>query len=148
VQAPGMFDLLYKRDGGQVDMWSIMRWDPPGCMRNDSGVTDPGDPKEKGTGIFGTHFLTPETERTTHYHFAAVRQNPLPFPPEEEVAIREKLTELRRIAFAEQDAPLIEAQQLNVDQANRDGLKPVLLTVDAGAAAYQRVMRKLMAQEN
>jgi vanillate O-demethylase monooxygenase subunit len=146
VRVPGMFDLLFKRDGGRVDMWADMRWDPPGCMLNDAGVTDPGASRAQGTGIFGTHFLTPETNRTTLYHFCAARQNPLPFPAERVEEIRRKLTELRRFAFEEQDAPMIRAQQQALE-ASGFALKPVLLSIDAGAARYKQVLNRLIAQE-
>jgi hypothetical protein len=115
-------------------------------MLNDAGVTDPGAPRAKGTGIFGTHFLTPETDRTTLYHFCAARQNPLPFPAERVEEIRQKLTELRRFAFEEQDAPMIRAQQQALE-AGGSALKPVLLSIDAGAVRYKQVLNRLIAQE-
>ena len=63
VPVPGLYDLMFRRDGGQVDLWMDMRWDAPGCLLNDTGVTDPGATRDQGTGFWGTHFLTPETER-------------------------------------------------------------------------------------
>lgn len=146
VRPPGMFDLLFRRDGAPVDMWTDMRWDAPGCMLNDAGITAPGTPRAAGTGIFGTHFLTPETDRTTLYHFCAARQNPLPFPAEIAAGIRETLTEMRRMAFAEQDEPMIRAQQQALEEADFD-LKPTLLAIDAGPVRYKQVMKRLIAQE-
>lgn len=146
VRAPGMFDLLFKRDGGRVDMWTDMRWDAPGCMLNDAGITAPGAPRSAGTGIFGTHFLTPETDRTTLYHFCAARQNPLPFPPEIADEIRQKLTDLRRMAFADQDEPMIRAQQRAHEAANF-ALKPTLLPIDAGPVRYKQILNRLIAEE-
>lgn len=147
VTVPGLFDLLYRRDGGRVDLWNDMRWDAPGCMRNDAGVTEPGGDRADGTGIFGTHFLTPETECTTWYHFAAVRQNPIAAPADIADDLRAKLTELRRIAFAEQDAPMIEAQQARRDAAVAAGEKPMLLAIDKGPAAYKQIMERLIAAD-
>ena len=147
VRVPGLFDLLFKGDGGRVDLWNDIRWDAPGCMMNDAGVTDPGGAHEDGTGIFGTHFLTPETERTTYYHFAAVRQNPRPVAPDIAEELRHKLSELRHIAFAEQDAPIIEAQQLRFDAAMARGEAPTLLAIDKGPVAYKRVLKKLIDAE-
>jgi vanillate O-demethylase monooxygenase subunit len=144
VPVPGMFDLLYKQDGGRVDLWNVMTWDAPGCMVNNAGVTEPGAPREAGTGIFGHHFLTPESDRTTFYHFAAVRQNPLPAPEGRAEELRDRLTELRRIAFAEQDAPMIEAQQIRRDAAEAEGVAPVLLSIDKGPAAYRRILQEMI----
>lgn len=147
VEVPGLFDLLFRRDGGKVDLWNDIRWDAPGCMMNDAGVTDPGGSHADGTGIFGTHFLTPETESTTYYHFAAVRQNPQPVPPEVADDLRQKLSELRRIAFAEQDAPMIEAQQVRLEAATALGEKPTLLAIDKGPVAYKRILNRMIDAE-
>jgi len=148
VHAIGLFDLLYHRDGRPVDMWTDMRWDAPGCMLNDAGVTEPGGTRAQGTGIFGTHFLTPETDRTTIYHFCAARQNPLPVSPDVAADLRTKLTELRRIAFGEQDEPMIRAQQAAFDRAAPGELRPTLLTIDAGPVRYKQILERLIAREN
>lgn len=147
VRVPGMFDLLFKRDGGRVDMWTDMSWQPPGLMINDAGVTEPGAGKQAGTGIFGHHFLTPETETSTLYHFAAVLQNPRPAPPEVADEVRAKLTEMRRVAFGEQDAPMIEAQQKRKEAMDAAGIGPVLLSIDKGPEAYKNILKRLMAAE-
>lgn len=147
VQVPGMFDLLFKRDGGRVDMWTDISWQAPGLMVNDAGVTEPGAGRQAGTGIFGHHFLTPETETSTLYHFAAVLQNPRPAPPDIADEVRQKLTEMRRIAFAEQDAPMIEAQQKRKESMDAAGVRPVLLSIDKGPEAYKRVLQRLIAAE-
>ena len=139
--------MLYKRDGRSVDLWNDIRWDVPGCMMNNAGVTEPGGSRADGTGIYGTHFLTPETEQKTYYHFAAVRQNPLTVPAEIAEELREKLSELRRVAFAEQDAPMIEAQQTRREIADAGGVKPVLLAIDKGPVSYKRILQKLISAE-
>ncbi len=147
VEVPGLLDRLVQRDGGRVDLWNGIRYDAPGCMMNDTGVTDPGGSHADGTGIFGTQFLTPETEETTYCHFAAVRQTPSPVLPDIADELREKLSELRRIAFAEQDAPLIEAQQVRLNAARVRGENPSLLGIDKGPVAYQRIFKKLKNAE-
>jgi Vanillate O-demethylase oxygenase C-terminal domain len=83
-------------------------------------------------GYYGIHFLTPETERTTRYHFTAVRWNVL---TDESVngQTRERISVMRRYAFAEQDGPVIEAQQIAADQAG-EGPGPLLLSIDIGMA--------------
>ena len=47
------------------------------CTVNPSGdvprASKVGEPKENGKGYFALHFLTPETERTSHYHHTAAR---------------------------------------------------------------------------
>ena len=53
---------------------------------------------------------------------------------------------MRRFAFAEQDAPVIEAQQRNID-SSPEPLDPMILSVDAGPVRYKRVLEKMLAAE-
>ena len=95
------------------------------------------------TGLL--HFLTPETESSTLYHFAAVRQNPIPFPPEVAEEVAAQIAELRRLAFEDQDKPLLEAQQRNQEVMGET--PQALFNVDVGGAAYRRILDDLIAQE-
>ncbi len=145
VPVPAMFDLMFHQDGEAVDYWLIMRSDVPSYFLLDTGVCEPGALKNTGSGIFGIHLLTPETATTTHYHFAAVRQNPPKRTIEDELAIREKLSAMRRFAFEEQDEPMLEAQQQRLLQ-NPD-VRPVLLAIDAGPVRTQKIVRMLIDAE-
>ena len=142
VKPPGLFDMLYRRDGALVDHWATMRWIAPSCLVNDAGVTALGAPRSEGTGIYGLHLLTPVNERKSRYHFAAVRQNPVAFPEHMRVEIMDKLRDLRRLAFTTQDAPMIEAQQRVIDRTPSN-VRPVLLETDAGIARVHRVLDRL-----
>ena len=53
---------------------------------------------------------------------------------------------MRRFAFAEQDGPVIEAQQIVIDQAGED-LDPLTLSIDVGPMRYKRILQKLIAQD-
>jgi phenylpropionate dioxygenase-like ring-hydroxylating dioxygenase large terminal subunit len=147
VPAPALYDQLFNRDGGIVDIWADQRFDVPGCFLNDTGATNPGAPRAQGTGVFGTHFLTPETGSTTHYHFAAVRQNPRTWGEPIDSELRQIVTELRRRAFEEEDKAMIDAQQRNFDDPAIDTDHPVALEVDAGPARCRRLMGELIRQE-
>jgi vanillate O-demethylase monooxygenase subunit len=114
-------------------------------MRLEFGSSKPGEPKEKGTGYFAIHLLTPETDRSTHYHYTASRWNVLT-DDEQNVKIRDKIYEMRTFAFAEQDVPVIEAQQRCMDQA-QEPLRPALLSIDAGPLRYRKVLDRLLAEE-
>lgn len=143
-----MLDLMYLRDGRKVDTWTKMRWDKPACLLNEAGVTEPGAPREEGTGIFGIHLLTPETETTTLYHFVAVRWNPIPFPEDQAAEIRKQLSDLRRQAFEDQDQIIIDAQQLHYSDPHIDTSRPALLDVDAGPVRFRRILDRLIAEED
>jgi hypothetical protein len=53
---------------------------------------------------------------------------------------------MRRFAFAEQDAPVIEAQQRVIENAT-EPLDPVILAVDVGPMRYKRILGKMLEAE-
>ena len=146
VPVPSLTNMMFKNDGKNVDSWLLMHWRPVGCMILDTGIREPGATKESGTGYFGLHMLTPETETSTHYHFAAVRFNAPPRTLEEDLEIREKVSVGRKYAFEAQDAPVIEAQQERLNEIG--DRRPTLLAVDAGAVRVQRVIAQLIAGDD
>lgn len=146
TEIPGLFRILVPYELPRVDKWNTIRWNAPGVMLLRSGVCSPGADPESGTGYYGIHLLTPETERSTLYHFTAVRWNVLTKDPATNAEIKEKLTRTRRFAFADQDAPMIEAQQRTIDEAPED-LRPALLAIDAGPVRYKRILDRLLAEE-
>jgi phenylpropionate dioxygenase-like ring-hydroxylating dioxygenase large terminal subunit len=146
VPAPGLYDLIYKRDGRNVDLWMDMRWDPPACLANYTGVTEPSAPRQEGTGFWGMHFLTPQTERSTYYLFAAVRFNPISWGQPLDSEIQAQVSHLRRVAFEDQDQAIIKAQQ-DVISGQREPVRPALLEIDIGPVRYKRVLDRLIQDE-
>jgi vanillate O-demethylase monooxygenase subunit len=101
---------------------------------------------ESGTGYHAIHLLTPETDRTTHYFFTAVRFNVKTADDALNRQIQEKISTMRRFAFEEQDAPVIEAQQDVIDAATTP-IDPVILAIDLGPVRYKRILQKMIAAE-
>ena len=60
--------------------------------------------------------------------------------------LQKKVAEMRRFAFEEQDAPVIEAQQ-RVIEAATEPLDPVILAVDVGPVRYKRILGKMLEAE-
>lgn len=147
VPAPALYDQLFNRDGGIVDIWTDQRFDAPGCFLNDTGATNPGSPRQEGTGVYGTHFLTPETETTTHYHFAAVRQNPRSWGEPIDTELRGILSALRRKAFEDEDKVMIDAQQRNFSDPAIDKSKVITLEVDLAPAKCRSLINRLIREE-
>lgn len=147
IAAPEMLDLLYKADGQRLDHWSDIRLMGVSCLLNSIGINDAGLKREGGTGMHGAHMLTPIDATRTLYHFCAVRTNPVARPEGEDLEIRRKLSELRSMAFSEQDGPMIRAQQMGVDDPAVDTSRPALFDVDAAASRFQRRLREMLAAE-
>ncbi len=146
VQPPLVRDLLFKRDGANVNMWAKITWHPPAAVLNDVGTYAVGDDRKNFSGQLGCHILTPSTATTTLYHTAAARQGPLgAIADEGDEAFKLRIAELRRFAFQEQDDPMLKAQQENIRR--HPEVKPMLLEIDAGPVRCQRILDNLIAAE-
>ncbi len=148
IPVPKFFDLLLFQDGRPVDGFNYLSLYAPACMINDTGMMPPGTTREQGTGIRGCHFLTPETETSSHYHFAAARWNVVPRTDQENAVLLDEIAEIRRVAFKEQDQVVIASQQLRVLEAGKEHLRPVLIGVDAGVERVHRVLRDMAQAED
>jgi vanillate O-demethylase monooxygenase subunit len=143
---PGMNKLMWPQAPERVDKHAFIRWMAPSTLVLRTGVCKIGDPADTGTGYHGIHLLTPETDRTTHYFFTAVRYN-VKTPDERlNLEIQEKIATMRRFAFLEQDAPVIEAQQRTID-ASETAVDPLTLAIDVGPVRYKQVLQKLIRME-
>lgn len=140
---PRVFDLLFRRDGRQVDFWNVMRWDPPSCFLLDVGCHAPGETPAHGAGYQGIHILTPETDSSTHYHVGIVRRA----VAEADREIDAEITRLRSHAFQNQDAPMMEAMQQMLGVEELLHRRPVLLNIDAGPVRMKRILDELLARE-
>lgn len=146
VTAPGLFAAQWPSGPERVDKFTRMRWMAPSTMRLLTGICNPGAEWESGTGYHAIHLLTPETDRTTHYFFTAVRFNVKTADDMLNRQIQEKISATRRFAFEEQDAPVIEAQQDIIDAATTP-VDPVILAIDVGPVRYKRILQKMIAAD-
>ena len=105
-----------------------------------------GQKAETGTGYHAVHILTPETDQTTHYFFTAVRYNVKTTDEALNRDIQDKIGKMRRFAFEEQDAPVIEAQQRIIDAA-QTAVDPLTLAIDVGPVRYKKILQRLIAAE-
>jgi phenylpropionate dioxygenase-like ring-hydroxylating dioxygenase large terminal subunit len=146
AKVPGMNKLMWPDVPDQVDKFTEMRWMAPSTLRLISGVCLPGAAKESGSGYHAIHLLTPETDRTTHYFFTAVRFGVFSKGDALNRQIQEKIAAMRRFAFEEQDAPVIEAQQRIIDHS-QTAVDPVILAIDVGPVRYKQVLNRLIRAE-
>jgi phenylpropionate dioxygenase-like ring-hydroxylating dioxygenase large terminal subunit len=143
--APGLFAILMPSGPGRVDKFTRMRWMPPSNLRLITGICPPDASPDSGTGYHAIHMLTPETDRTTHYFFTALRFNVLTTDDALNRQIQDKISTTRRFAFEQQDAPIIEAQQQIIDAAA--SADPVILAIDVGPIRYKKVLQRLIRAE-
>lgn len=146
VPVPKFHDMMFLRDGQNVDLWTRISWRAPACLVNDNGATRPGAPRSEGSGVFGIHFITPETDTTCWYHFIAVRQNPSKHGEPLDSEIRAQIADMRKYAFEAQDHDMIRAQQLAMTRSGRP-LKSVSLECDVGIERYKRMLKAMVEAE-
>jgi hypothetical protein len=60
--------------------------------------------------------------------------------------IQDRISTARRFAFEQEDAPVIEAQQQIIDDADASP-DPIILAIDVGPARYKQVLQKLIRAE-
>ena len=101
IMGPAFFRQHLKDKTRRVDYWLRSRWDPPGSMSLDVGVTYTGQPESEGLRGLGTHVITPEDERSTHYFYALARNH-----DRDNTEADAKIREWQRVAFKEQDQPM------------------------------------------
>lgn len=143
---PGMNKLMWPQSPARCDKYTSIRWMAPSTLRLMTGICAPGAKAEAGTGYHAVHILTPETDRTTHYFFTAVRYNVQTTDEKLNLEIQDKIAKMRRFAFEEQDAPVIEAQQRAID-GSQTAVDPLTLAIDVGPVRYKQVLQKLIAAE-
>lgn len=138
----GLMQLFWPKDR-MGDARAHMRWDPPGLLLLDVGITDRGAAPEAGLTLPSVHLLAPETAGTTHYFWAFLRNRDIHDP-----ALDEKIGAIGRNAFANEDKPIIEAQQANIGpDADVLALKPIVLSPDAAGLQARRILRRLLEAE-
>jgi vanillate O-demethylase monooxygenase subunit len=143
---PGMFAQFWPNHPPRVDKFTNMRWMAPSTLRLVTGICKMGATPDSGTGYHAIHMLTPESERSTLYHFTAVRFGVMTTDETLNRELQVKVANLRRFAFEEQDAPVIEAQQRVIESATTE-LDPLVLAIDVGPVRYKRILGKMLEAE-
>jgi vanillate O-demethylase monooxygenase subunit len=140
----GLFQLLWERGTPPKvsDMRANMRWYPPSMLYLDTGATHVGAPRADGPTIETIHWLTPETETTTHYFWVATRDRWVG-----DAAISEQVRAGIDGAFRGEDEPMIEAIQRQMGGRDFFEMKPVMLSTDGPAVRARRVLMQLIEEE-
>jgi len=142
VDAPAAYAPYLPDPTARVDWFTRAQWDPPGIFRLDNGVAPRGGSRDAGVRRCGVHLLTPETETSTHYLYAAVRNYLLDDRKADEASLN-----WQRTIFEEQDAPMLEAVQRMMGTSDFASLHPVLVAVDQPSMRIRATMRRLIADE-
>ncbi|VCU69234.1 Toluene-4-sulfonate monooxygenase system iron-sulfur subunit TsaM1 [Pigmentiphaga humi] len=116
-----------------------VRWQAPANLKITISVAPMGGEAETRSN-YSCHLMTPETLTTTHYFWANTR---LGNPSEALDAAKRRGLES---VFSQEDKPIVEAQQKNIDVDGPDAAPPALLTVDRGIVRSRRRLNDLLKQ--
>jgi vanillate O-demethylase monooxygenase subunit len=126
-----------------VDYWVNVRWDPPGFMLFDAGVTPTGRDRTAGVELNSIQLLTPESATRTHYFWRLFRSY-----RRDDAELTAGIEQMVAQAFHTEDEPMIAAVQSHMNGRALMDLDPVMLSVDSGAIRARRILDELVAREN
>lgn len=136
---PPVWSALFGGYQDNVDLWMDMRWDAPGAMLLDVGVTPAGQPRGNGVSAPTAHILIPETETTTHYFWAAARD----FDIDNQGNVDTMMRSAVEHAFLNEDKPMLEDVQRNMGTKSFEEMKPLIMPFDGGAVQARRMLSDL-----
>ncbi len=114
-----------------------MIWRPCSNLELDIWQRPHADGGADPLNLASVHYLTPETDRSTHY-FAAISRNLKIDCAEEDTRMRDFMMR----AFTEEDEPMIRACQELMGTTDLFSLKPAILKTDIAAVQARRILQK------
>lgn len=141
VEAPVAYAAYIANPGHAVDFCIQIDWHATGNMELVTTVTMAGQPQEAGIQSRNAHFLTPETQTSTHYFYFSTRNYNL------NAEATQRRRDLIKSAFEGEDRPMVEAVQSRMGTTDLMSLKPILLSTDVAAIRARRIITTLVARE-
>lgn len=134
----------YGKWPGNVDRWQYYWFFPPSIAVVDFGAGSPGMPRtEEGRDqafrVFSAHFMTPETETSTHYFWMILRNFGVG-----DAAVNADMTEQVVMTFNE-DKEILEAIQAS--EAAPFIENRVKIAIDAGTVRMRRIIDRMLEEE-
>tara|TARA_Y100001935_G_C17073184_1_gene392575 strand:- start:254 stop:688 length:435 start_codon:yes stop_codon:yes gene_type:complete len=133
-----------RKFGGEVDRWQLIKWQAPSTVTLDIGCAEAGTgaPKgdrSQGISMWSNHIITPETETTTHYHWAFARNYKL-----DDDSVSEVLAQGGLQTFME-DVVVLERQQIALEEI---GDRPVVdINIDNAPLQFRSILNDMIAAE-
>jgi phenylpropionate dioxygenase-like ring-hydroxylating dioxygenase large terminal subunit len=125
-----------------VDHWAGSRWQAAGLLSVEAGVVAVGGNREDGLRVRVAHMVTPETETSAHYFWAAARN----FRRDDA-----ELSELIRVTtdaiFTNEDKWVLEAIERSMDGEEFWSLRPAILGTDRAAVMVRRALESEIKAE-
>lgn len=136
----GLFQILWTSDATTADMHAHMHWHAPSNLALDVGMYT--DESDGGPKIPSVHLLTPETEDSTHYFWAAGRNR-----QHGNDQVSGMLHYGTQNAFENEDEPMIRAVRSRMQSNDLFAHRPALLPMDEAAVRARRVLAAMIKAE-
>jgi len=125
-----------------TDMTTEVLWHPSGVMTLYGDAMPVGYPPERGVRTWNVHIMTPQSRYSTHYLYCNARDYRT-----EDAHYNAAISAGLAKAFAEEDKPMIEAQQSRIGHNDLFDCQPTLLTIDNASIRARRIYRRLVEAE-
>jgi vanillate O-demethylase monooxygenase subunit len=135
----GLFRLLWDGPEESGDMRAYMHWTAPSSLLLETSIHLAGG---AGPRVPTVHLLTPETEDSTHYFWAAGRNC-----RHGDEQISGMLHFGIQGAFENEDEPMIRAARSRMRSNDLFAHKPALLPIDEGAVRARRIIKRMIETE-
>lgn len=126
----------------RADAWTRAEWQAPAIMVIKTALTQSGRERSREDEVWALHSMTPATAGSTHYFVCGTRRDRM-----DDVHYSARLRTMLQHAFEREDKPMLEDQQKRIGMADPNSLRPILLSIDAGAALARRKLNRLIAHE-
>jgi phenylpropionate dioxygenase-like ring-hydroxylating dioxygenase large terminal subunit len=124
------------------DIWLKVRWTAPAVMSLWTFAAPTGTPRSDDMTAITVHSMTPETRTSTHYFYCSTRPYFV-----EDAQFSRMMREILEQAFAGEDKPMLEKQQMRIGDADFLSLNPVMMNVDTAAVQARRALQRMIAAE-
>lgn len=119
-----------------------MHWMAPSNLLLEITHHETGRPDSARTTTFTAHLITPETDVTSHYFWAATRDFDLDSDEHDRKVLQASIDVLTN-----EDGRMVEAQQRAMGTSDFMELKPAFIPTDAASVGARRVLDRLMKKE-
>jgi vanillate O-demethylase monooxygenase subunit len=126
----------------RVDQQSNIEWVAPSTILLDIFATVAGGARSEGINFPQLHLVVPETETTTNYYFAIGRDFAVGDPSMSAVVM-----DTARKAFEEEDRPIIEACQVNIDMLPSEAVLRNFTIGDGASKRARSMLQRMLANE-
>ena len=146
-QTPPMmiFNDFLPKPGQPAAHFVEVTWSHPSHIQLTGGATQDGVVMDYDSTVsqYDLHTCTPETEYSTHYFFATRRNHNV-----EDAEFNKIKIEGMHGAFEDEDGPILDAVQDQMESNDFLALDPVLISSDAGPVRVRRILKSMIEQES